>query len=424
MAAPDDSFFLDAISPEAYRHVTDDYETVGESRDKPPNDPPATSTGTEPSGASARDMSTPNTPLPKDASPQATFIFVIGDHRFSDSCELGILDEHPDALKAITSNPCLSASAFLKPALQAAMAELQPSLMVPAAVRLTAISLRLVARILPNYQSTHLDEGVGQGEEQKLSKMVQHELGQAVPHYRWQGSKHYCGRVQYLLALLEEAVRVMAVSKNALIEALKLDAAADDASRIVLQSIRGLEQDPEEVCGTWAAELLLSMCVSRQNRQRSTLLYPAPSTLTSKGLKPATPSGFEDEGEDEDELPSPSEFGRKRPDPKACRPVPLVEPRASKVNDDVVKSGNAEDPLCISDSDPEDHHPPGLRTESSDSAALRHSGRSQARKSVDYNVRRHPQDEYLPGVRKRPRVTQGENSTLESQTLAFKRNKA
>jgi len=149
------------------------------------------------------------------------------------------------------------------------------------------------------------------------------------------------------MALLEEAVRVMAVSKNSLIEALTLDAAADDASRTVFQSIRGLEQDPEEVCGTWAAELLLSMCVSRQNRQRSTLLYPAPSTLTSKGLKPRTPSGSEDEGEDEDELPSPSEFVRRKPDPKAAQAVPLIEPRASKVNDDVVKSGNAGKLSCF-----------------------------------------------------------------------------
>jgi len=175
MAASNDSFFLDAFSHEAYQHEIDDHETVTESRDEALNDLHATSADTQPSCASARDMSTADTPLLKDASPQATFIFVIGDHRFSDSCELGILNEHPEALKAITSNPCLSTSAFLKPALQAAMAELQPSLMVPAAVRLTAISLRLVAGILPNHQSSHQGEGVDQGEEQKLSKMVQHE---------------------------------------------------------------------------------------------------------------------------------------------------------------------------------------------------------------------------------------------------------
>ncbi len=161
MAASNDSFFLDAISHEAYEHEIDDHETANESRDETLIDLPATSADTEPSCASARDMSTPETPLLKDASPQATFIFVIGDHRFSDSCELGILNEHPEALKAITSNPCLSTSAFLMPALQAAMAELQPSLMVPAAVRLTAISLRLVAGILPNHQSSHQGEVSG-----------------------------------------------------------------------------------------------------------------------------------------------------------------------------------------------------------------------------------------------------------------------
>ena len=40
------------------------------------------------------------------------------------------MNEHPEALQAITSNQCLSTSAFLKPALNAAMAELRPSMMV------------------------------------------------------------------------------------------------------------------------------------------------------------------------------------------------------------------------------------------------------------------------------------------------------
>ena len=336
MAAPDDSFFLDAISPEAYRHENDDHETAAESRDKPPNDLPSTST--DASGASARGTSTPNTPLPQDDSPQATFVFVIGDHRFSNSCELAILDEHPQALKGITSNPCLSTSAFLRPALQAVMAELQPSLLVPAAVRLTAISLRLVAGILHNPQSSQQGGVADQGEEQELSKMVQHALEQAVPYFRWQGSKHYCGRVQYLMALLEEAVRVMAVSKISLIDALRLDTVAHDASRTVTQSIRGLGQSPEEVCGTWAAELLLSMSVPRDNRQRFTLVHSTPLTSVVKGHRAATPPGFEDE--DEDGLPTPAAL-LQRSGPKSAQTVSHVEPRASEVNDDVVEAGNA-----------------------------------------------------------------------------------
>ena len=130
------------------------------------------------------------------------------------------------------------------------------------------------------------------------------------------------------MALLEGAVRVMAVSKISFIDALRLDAAAEDASRTVTQSIRGLGQDPEEVCGTWAAELLLSMSVLRHNRQRFTLVHSAPSTSMVKGLRAATPPGPEDE--DEDGLPTPAAF-LQRSGPKAAQAVPHVEPRRRRV---------------------------------------------------------------------------------------------
>lgn len=111
---------------------------------------------------------------------------VVGEHRFSDSCELGVLNEHPETLNSITSNKCLSTS-DLKPAMEAAMAELRPSMMMPVAVRLTAISLRLVAGFWPNHQPLPQDENAGEGEQQKLAEIVQHELGKAVPYYQWQG---------------------------------------------------------------------------------------------------------------------------------------------------------------------------------------------------------------------------------------------
>lgn len=75
-------------------------------------------------------------------------LFVIGEHRFSDSVELGVLNEHPEALKAITPTQSLTSSAFLNPAIQAAMAELRPALMDQMAVQLIIISLRLVAMVL------------------------------------------------------------------------------------------------------------------------------------------------------------------------------------------------------------------------------------------------------------------------------------
>ena len=85
----------------------------------------------------------------RNEPPQAMLTFVMGEHRFSDSCELGVLNEHPKALETITSNQCLSTSAFLTPALHAVMAEMRPLMMVQVAVRLTATTLRLVAKILP-----------------------------------------------------------------------------------------------------------------------------------------------------------------------------------------------------------------------------------------------------------------------------------
>ena len=63
-------------------------------------------------------------------SEQALVIFILGEHRFSNSYELGIMDEHLEALQAITSNQCLSISAFLKPVLYTAIAELRPSMMM------------------------------------------------------------------------------------------------------------------------------------------------------------------------------------------------------------------------------------------------------------------------------------------------------
>ena len=59
----------------------------------------------------------------------------------------------------------------LKQALYAAMAELRTSMIVPVAVRLTAISLRLVEGILPNHHPTSQHEGADRDEQQKLAEI-------------------------------------------------------------------------------------------------------------------------------------------------------------------------------------------------------------------------------------------------------------
>ena len=77
-------------------------------------------------------------------------IFVLGEYSFSNSYELGVLNERPEALKTITSNQCLSTSAFLNPTLRTVIAKLRLSIIVLVAVRLTAVTLRLVTEVLPN----------------------------------------------------------------------------------------------------------------------------------------------------------------------------------------------------------------------------------------------------------------------------------
>ena len=338
MDAANNSFFLDATSDEAAQSLAGGREDTPKSRDSTPTELPSADTNTGLSNAVAESKQTPDRAQEYDIPPQAMLIFIMGEHRFSDSCELGVLNEHPEALKAITSNQCLSTSAFLKPALEAAMAELRPLMMMPVAIRLTAISLRLIAGILPNHQPSPQDENAGEGEQQKLAETVRHELGQAVPYYQWQGPTNYCGRIQYLMALLEEAIRVMAVPRDSLTEALKLDTAAAHISQRVLQSILDLGQNPKEVCGAWAADTLLLAWVPRKAYQPPRCLTLDFSKMKENGVELATSPDFDSD----DELPSPSEFVRRKPDTKAARALPLVEVRAPNAADDhVFRSGSA-----------------------------------------------------------------------------------
>jgi hypothetical protein len=66
-----------------------------------------------------------------------------------------------------------------------------------------------------------------------------------------------------------------------------------------------------------------------------------------------------------------------------------------------------DDPMCISDSEVEDTRRlnPKLSGSKSDLKAARHSCRGEAQKDVDYSTRHHPQDQDIPGSRKR-RTTQ------------------
>ena len=61
----------------------------------------------------------------------------------SSAVDFASLEERPDGSSSITSTLCLGTLKFLCPALTVVLAEMRPTLMAQAVVRLTAISLRL-----------------------------------------------------------------------------------------------------------------------------------------------------------------------------------------------------------------------------------------------------------------------------------------
>ena len=287
-----ESFFIDAISDEVPDDVAqhlagNGLEDLHESRDTTRShltdilDTTAEAGSSEVIPASgqssdqAQDLSGP---------PKAILIFAIGEHRFSGSCELGVLNEHPEAFKDdhFKSKPDYIGLS-------------QPRL-VCGNGRAAAVDDSAASR--PTYPLSHCDslprycrinilhpsyEGPGKDEQQKLAETVRHELGQAVPYYEWQGSRNCHGRVQYLMALLEEAIRVLAVPKKSLTKALTQDVPAAHALQRVVQSILDLGERPADVCGVWAAETLLSAWASDKACQPPRCLTPASSNADDKG---------------------------------------------------------------------------------------------------------------------------------------------
>ena len=312
MEAPHQSFFHDAISNEMSQSLADVLVEMPESRDEEHHIPTKLSGSNNMAKPSNTLVEPTETPERRDP-PQALVIFVLGEYRFSDSCELGVINEHPDALRAITSNQCLSTSAFLQPALQAAMAELRPSMIVQVAVRLTAITLRLAAKILQTQDTTSQDLDVCETEQHKLSKTIRGELERAVPYYHWQGPRNYYGRVQYLMALLQEAIRVLTVPTSSLAEALNEDVQGNQAAKQVARSVFDLGDSLSDVCGTWAAENVLSWW-EKQSGLKTLKGQKADADHGSldDATRPSKPPSCMTPNSDSEELPSPSTFIRKK----------------------------------------------------------------------------------------------------------------
>ncbi|KAI7423214.1 hypothetical protein KC336_g7942 [Hortaea werneckii] len=445
------SFFLDTISPDAGPSLLGGEESLVASRDIPVVEPWSVDGGTDTEAESSHT----NTESTRTAhgqgdvhlAPQAMLVFIIGEHCVSDSCKVGVINDYPEASKTITSNACLDSSSFLAPVLQA-MAELRLSMMLQVAVRLTAISLRLIAELL---QGDHVSTQSGGSRDDEQRKLLQHvhcKLDQALPYYRWQGSRIYHGRAQYIAALLEEAIRVLAVPKEALTEALKRDAPASHAASRVVQSAHDHGWSPEDVCGVWAAETLLpAAAVDRRtpksldgksmaphfgnsgaagegrpnvhdkhltadvgNPERGichTRQYPSPDP--SEGA-----DGEAVSGSDSDDLPSPSTFLPRKPYLNAAKGRQSSE----AAYDSATPGSRADNPMCIPNSNVDDE--PALPPETHSSEVVpkpsRQSSRVEASKEIDYSTRHHPQDKDLSVMRRRKRVSQ--STTEEGRVRA------
>ena len=341
MEAAHQSFFLDAIFDETNQSLADDLVETPESRD-PEHDVTTVLSGSNTTGSGS---AIEPTKMPECSDPpQALVIFVLGEHRFSDSCELGVINEHPEALQAITSNQCLSTSAFLKPALNAAMAELRPSMMVQVAVRLTAITLRLAAKILQTQDTLAQDPDLCENEHHKLSKTIRGELERAVPYYQWQAHRNYYGRIQYLMALLQEAIRVLTVPTSSLAEALKEDVQGNQAAKQVARSVFDLGDSLSDVCGTWAAENVLSWW-EKQSGLKTPKGQKADADHESldDATRPSKPPSCMTPNSDSEELPSPSTFIRKEAVRKTFQNSTVAEGSLPKAAiDGAAKQGSRE----------------------------------------------------------------------------------
>ena len=156
------------------------------------------------------------------------------------------------------------------------------------------------------------------------------------------------------MALLEEAIRVLAVPTESMSEMLKADIPATHALNHVAQLISNSGESAAVICGTWAAETLLPMW-EEKTRIRSL-------SVTLKSGEPAQVAGKQEAGsesggngstlshphpcttpnsESEDELPSPSIFIRRRQSlktPQSSAGARVLIPRA--LDHDVAKPGS------------------------------------------------------------------------------------
>lgn len=118
---------------------------------------------------------------------------------------------------------------------------MHPFLMTQVAVRLTAVSLHFLREILQGDPEPDMDEY--QCQERKLSVDIRRRLDEALPYFQWQGAINRHARAQYLMALLEEAIRSLAPPIDLFVNALTADSASTQAFQPIMLSIDKIPAD-------------------------------------------------------------------------------------------------------------------------------------------------------------------------------------
>jgi hypothetical protein len=145
------------------------------------------------------------------------------------------------------------------------------------------------------------------------------------------------------MALLQEAIRVLAVPTSSLAEALKEDVQGSQAAKHVARSVFDLGDSFSDVCGTWAAEHLLSSWEDSSFKTPGDRNADATEESVNNATKPSKPPSCMTPNSDSEELPSPSTFIRKKPVRRASQNAKTAEVALPKAaNDGAAKQGSRE----------------------------------------------------------------------------------
>ena len=144
------------------------------------------------------------------------------------------------------------------------------------------------------------------------------------------------------MALLQEAIRALAVPTSSLAEALKDDVLASQAAKRMARSVFDSGDSVLDVCRPWAAEYLLSSWENSSFKTPSDRNANAEEQSVNDATKPRKLSLCMTPNSDlEEKLPSPSTFIRKKLIRRNSQTAMAAEVRLPEaVNDDATKQGS------------------------------------------------------------------------------------